>query len=332
MDVSIIIVAWNVRQLVYDCLKSVYDETKGINFEVIYVDNASEDGSVEMVKKEFPDVRIIENQKNEGFIRANNQAIEISRGRYVLLLNSDTLVLDNAIAKTVKFADEHPEAAAVGCKVFYADRSLQRDCFMYPSLLNMLISATYLNKIFPKSKFFGRERMTWWDFNDVREVQTICGCYSLVRMEAIKQVGVMDEAYYVYGDDPDWCYRFNKAGWKNLFMPHAQIIHYGGQNTSHRPEKFKLQLYGSILIFMRLHRSRLEFILACILVALTLFIRIPYWVLRALFDKNEREQAFKTVKTYSKGGFYCLTDWKKLLMNRDVLNKRLKSNVARVGT
>jgi GT2 family glycosyltransferase len=203
---------------------------------------------------------------------------------------------------------------------------------MYPSLLNMLISATYLNKIFPKSKFFGRERMTWWDFNDVREVQTICGCYALVRMEAIKQVGLMDEAYYVYGDDPDWCYRFNKAGWKNLFLPDAEIIHYGGQNTSHRPEKFKLQLYGSILIFMRLHRSRLEFILACILVALTLFIRIPYWILKALVSKGERDQALKTVKTYSKGGFYCLTDWKRLLMNREVLNKRLKSDVARVGT
>ncbi|MBN2316597.1 MAG: glycosyltransferase family 2 protein [Sedimentisphaerales bacterium] len=331
MDVSIIIVAWNVRQLVYDCLKSVYDETKGIQFEVLYVDNASEDGSVEMVRKEFPDVRIIENQKNEGFIRANNQAIEISRGRYVLLLNSDTLVLDNAITKTVKFADEHPEAAVIGCKVFYPDRSLQRDCFMYPSLLNMLISATYLNKIFPKSTFFGRERMTWWDFNDVREVQTICGCYSLVRMEAIKQVGVMDEAYYVYGDDPDWCYRFNKAGWKNMFMPHAQIIHYGGQTTSHRPEKFKLQLFGSILIFMRLHRSRLEFVLACILVALTLFIRIPYWILKALINKRERNQALKTVKTYGKGGFYCLTDWKKLLMNRDVLNKRLRNHVVRAG-
>ncbi|MCK5175854.1 MAG: glycosyltransferase family 2 protein, partial [Planctomycetes bacterium] len=207
MDVSIIIVAWNVRKLVQDCLKSVYDQTEGIEFEVIYVDNASEDGSVEMVSAEFPEVKIIENQKNEGFIRANNQAIEVANGRYVLLLNSDTIVLDNAIAKTVKFADAHPEAAVVGCKVLNPDRSLQRNCFMYPSLLNMFLSATYLYKLFPKSRFFGRERMGWWDFGDTREVQTVCGCFSLVRKEAIDQVGLMDPTYFVYGDDPDWCYR-----------------------------------------------------------------------------------------------------------------------------
>src|SRR5215471_489411 len=115
MDVSIIVVAWNVKKLLFDCLKSVYDQTRGIDFEVVYVDNGSVDGSVEMVRKEFPTARIIANPDNKGFIKANNQGIEIAKGRYVLLLNSDTIVLDNAIAKTVKFADAHPEAAVVGC-------------------------------------------------------------------------------------------------------------------------------------------------------------------------------------------------------------------------
>lgn len=328
MDVSIVIVAWNVRQLLYDCLKSVFDETKGIRFEVIYVDNASEDGSVEMVRKEFPEVRIIENEENEGFIRANNQAIKISRAKYVLLLNSDTLILDKAIAKTVKFANSHPEAAVVGCKVLNPDRTLQTDCFMYPSLLNMLLSATYLYKIFPKNRFFGRERMTWWDFDDVREVETICGCFSLVRAEAIKQVGLMDEAYYVYGDDPDWCYRFKKSGWKNLFTPDAKIVHYGGQTTKQRPQEFKLQLCGSRLIFMKLHRSRPVFTLACLIVALSLFLRIPYWIVKALINKDERENAIKTAGTYLTGGFYCLVDWKRLLMNRKAMEERLKNNIA----
>ena len=133
MDVSIIVVAWNVKKLLYDCLKSVYDETRDIDFEVIYVDNASEDGSVEMVKEKFPEVTIIENDENMGFIKANNQGIEIATGRYVLLLNSDTIVLDNAIAKTVKFADKHPMAAVVGCKILSFDKTLRRDCFLYPS-------------------------------------------------------------------------------------------------------------------------------------------------------------------------------------------------------
>ncbi|MBW2214930.1 MAG: glycosyltransferase family 2 protein, partial [Deltaproteobacteria bacterium] len=126
IDVSIIVVAWNVRDLVYDCLKSTYEQTRDVDFEVIYVDNASVDGSLEMVRNEFPEARTIANSENLGFIKANNQAIEVARGRYVLLLNSDTLVLDGAIQKTVAFADQHPDAAVVGCKVLNRDRTLQR--------------------------------------------------------------------------------------------------------------------------------------------------------------------------------------------------------------
>jgi len=324
MDVSIIIVAWNVRELLYDCLKSVFHETEGIDFEVIYVDNASKDGSVEMVTNEFPKVLIIVNEKNEGFIKANNQGIEIAGGRYVLLLNSDTVILDNAIAKTVKFADRHPEAAAIACKVLNPDRTLQRGtCFMCPSILNMFLSATYLYKVFPKSKFFGREKMGCWNYDDVREVETVSGCFSLVRKEAIRQVGLMNELYYVYGDDPDWCYRFRQNGWKILFTPEPQIIHYGGQNTDHMVEEFKLQLYGSKLIFMKLHRSKLEFQLACFLIALFFLVRIPYWLAVAMLHKHERERSICTAKTYLIGCFNSLTNWRKLLINREALKERL---------
>lgn len=323
MDVSIIIVAWKVREVLYNCLKSVYNETKGVSFEVIYVDNASEDGSVEMVAKEFPKVTIIENEKNEGFIKANNQGIEIAQGRYVLLLNSDTIILDNAIVKTVKFADVHPEAAVVGCKILSPDGTLQRHCFMYPSILNMVLSATYLYKIFPKSKFFGRERMTWWDFDDVREVETISGCFSLVRREAIKQVGLMDDVYFVYGDDIDWCYRFRKDGWKIMFTPDAEIIHYNGQTTKQVPAKFMLQLFGSILIFMKKYRNKLTFLLACVLTALFFFLRVPYLFVVGMLYKKENKKSFLAVKTYLMGGFYCLTDWKSLLMNKEAVEGRL---------
>jgi hypothetical protein len=328
MDVSIIIVAWNVRKLLYDCLKSVYDQTEGIDFEVIYVDNASKDGSVEMVKREFPKVRIIENERNEGFIKANTQGIGIAKGRYVLLLNSDTLVLDNAIAKTVKFADEHPEAAVFGCRVLNPDRSLQRNCFMYPSLLNMFLSATYLYKVFPKSRFFGKEYMTWWHYNDVREVETVCGSFSLVRNEAIKQVGFMDERYFLYGDDPDWCYRFRKSGWKIMFTPDSQIIHYGDQSTKQMARKFRWQLEGSKLIFMKLHRNRWEFPFARFLSASFLLLRVPYWLTRAAFGKDERQKSFETAMTYLIGGFYCLANWKKLLMNRDAVTNRATKETA----
>ncbi len=323
MDVSIIIVAWNVRQLLHDCLKSVYEQTKGVDFEVIYVDNASTDGSVQMVREHFPDVRIIENERNQGFIKANNQAIRIARGRYVLLLNSDTVLLNNAIAKTVEFADANPQAAVVGCKVLNPDLTLQRTCFMFPSVLNLFLAATYLYKIFPKSRFFGREHMTWWDFNDAREVETICGCFSLVRKQAIDKVGLMDERYFVYGDDPDWCYRFKKAGWKVMFSPEGRIIHYGGQTTSQKARAFRLQLEGSKLIFMKLHRSRAAFPLACLMVALFFLLRVPYWFAVGLAKKNQRPKAVEQAITYLIGCWYSLTNWKKLLMNRELVAAEL---------
>jgi len=322
IDVSIVIVAWNVKDILYDCLRSVYEETRGIDFEVIYIDNASTDGSVEMVTQKFPQVKIILNNENKGFIIASNQGIERAEGRYVLLLNSDTIILDNAIAKTVKFADEHPDGAVFGCKVLNPDRTLQRSCHMFHSVLNLFLSATYLYKIFPKSKFFGRELMTWWDYNTVREVEVIVGCYSLVRKEAIEEVGLMDDIYFFYGDDVDWCYRFKQSGWKVFFTPDPQIIHYGGQNTKQMEEVFYLQLQAAKLIFMR-KRSRLIFPLACFLRALFLFLRVPYWFAFGLLHKDRRKSSFQTVKTYLKGGFYCLVDWKKLLMNKETIKGRL---------
>ncbi len=323
MDVSVLIVSWNLPGILRDCLKSVYEQTKGISFEVIYVDNASEDRNVEMVREEFPDVRIIENEKNEGFTRGSNQAIEIARGRYVLLLNSDTVVLDNAIAKTVEFADAHPEAAVVGCKVLNRDKSLQRSCFMYPSILNTFLATTYLYKIFSRSKFFGRERMSWWDFDEAREVETVCGCFSLARREAIDQVGVMDEIYHFYGEDPDWCYRFTKAGWKVMFTPAGEIIHLGGQHTKQMARIYRWQLAASTLTFMRLHRSRWTFPLARLLYALFLLLRVPYWLGASVFQRSQRKIAFETAVTYLIGSFYCLVNWKRLLINREKVGSKL---------
>jgi hypothetical protein len=322
IDVSIIVVAWNVRELVRECLESTYAQTRGIDFEVIYVDNASKDGTVEMVRTQFPQVRIIENDENLGFIKANNQAIEVARGRYVLLLNSDTLVLDEAIQKTVAFADQNPDAAVVGCRVLNRDRSLQRACFMYPSLLNLVLAATYLYKVFPRSRFFGRERMSWWNFDDVRDVEVVCGCYALVRKAAIDEVGVMDETYFVYGDDPDWCYRFHEKGWRVVFTPGASIVHYGGQTTKQMSDDFLLQLMGTKLLFIRMHRGRIEFALSCLAMSLYFLLRVPYWLLHGIIDRARAKRVSTPVKTYLLGSAYSLFGWKHLLMNRQALEQR----------
>ena len=219
VDVSIVIVNWNTKKLLYDCLTSVYATTKEVSFEVIVIDNASRDGSVEMIKSDFPKVELIANTENRGFAAANNQGISIAVGRYILFLNSDTIVLSNAIDKVVAFTDLHEDAAVVGCRVLNPDVTLQPTCFMFPSILNMILSVSYLYKLFPGNRFFGRERMTWWSRDDERLVDVVTGCFMLVRHRAIEDVGIMDERFFMYGEETDWCYRFKQAGWKVMFTP-----------------------------------------------------------------------------------------------------------------
>jgi GT2 family glycosyltransferase len=287
MDISIVIVNWNTQDILHNCLTSVRKHGDDIDYEVIIVDNGSKDGSVEMVKKHFPWATLLENLENRGFAAANNQGIAIAKGRYVLLLNSDTVILNSTLSKTVAFADDHPEAAVMGCRVLNPDRTMQPTCFMFPSLLNMFLSSTYLYKLFPQSRFFSRERMTWWDRRDEREVDVVTGCFMLVRREAIKQVGIMDEQFFMYGEETDWCYRFKQAGWKILFTPDSQIIHLGRQSSTQVAPDMTLQLRGSILQFMHKHHSWFEYKIACVLVWLFFALRVPVWLINFAIKRTD---------------------------------------------
>lgn len=296
-DVSIIIVNWNTRDILRDCLKSVYEETKDIRFEVILIDNASSDGSVEMVRREFPQVILIENLENRGFASGNNQGIRVAKGQYVLLLNSDTVVLDEAIQKSVYFAESHQGAAVVGCKVLNPDRTLQLTCSMFPSLLNLFLAATYLYKLSQHNRFLGREQMRWWRRNDVREVDVVTGCFMLVRRTAFEQVGLMDEQFFMYAEEADWCFRFRKAGWETLFYPDAQIIHLGGQSSKQVEVKMIIQLRKAILQFIKKNYGKLPYVIGRVLVFLFYLIRVPFWLTVATFP-SKRQRALKMAGTY----------------------------------
>ena len=312
MDVSIIIVNWNTKGLLRDCLSSVYEHAGDVDYEIIVIDNASADGSAGMVKNDFRQVILIENSENRGFAAANNQGMTVAKGRYVLLLNSDTVVLDNAIANTVSFADENPRAAVTGCRVLNPDRTLQRTCFMFPSILNMLLSSTYLYKLFPKNRFFGREQMTWWDRSDVRQVDVVTGCFMLVRQEAIERVGVMDEQFFMYGEETDWCYRFRKKGWTVMFAPVGEIIHIGGASSKQVKLEMIQQLRGSILLFMKKNRNCIIYPVACLLVAMFFFLRSPYWLCRAALSKKTRTKDIQMTKAYAASAFKALSGWQGL--------------------
>ena len=305
MDVSIIIVNYNTREITRDCLASVYEQTVGIEFEVILVDNASGDGSAEMVREEFPQVELIANPENRGFAAANNQGMARARGGFILLLNSDTIVLENAVAQAVNFARQHPAAAVVGCRVLNRDGSLQPTCFRYPRTFHLLLGALYLNRLFPRNRVFGHERLGAWARDDVREVEVVTGCFMLVRRRALDQVGLMDESFFMYGEETDWCYRFRRAGWKLLFTPAARIIHLGGASSKKNPAML-LHLRGSILRFVRKHRSGLQYRLSCLLVSLFFALRTPFWFLAALLRRTSRPADLRVARTYARGAICAL--------------------------
>lgn len=169
---------------------------------------------------------------------------------------------------------------------------------MFPSLLNMFLSSTYLYKLFPQNRFFGRERMTWWERNDIREVDVVTGCFMLVRREAIKQVGMMDERFFMYAEETDWCYQFKHAGWKVMFAPVGEIIHFSGQSTRQIQGDMLVQQRISILQFIRKHQGNPKYRLACFLVAFSSMIRIPGWAFVAIFNHKKRKDSINKTKAY----------------------------------
>jgi len=233
MDFSIIIVNYNTKELLKNCLRSVFQKMKDIDFEVWVVDNASTDDSLEMVRKEFPKIKIIANKENIGFARANNQAIKEVAGKYVLLLNPDTIILDENFKELIKFMEEHPEVGACGPLILNRDGTIQRQCKKgWPTFWNSFTYYSGLWKLFSKNKWwrknFGRYFLLDKPDDKIYEVDSLSGSAMMVRKEALKEVGLMCEDYIMYWDDIDWCYRIKKANWKIYYVPLTKITHYGG--------------------------------------------------------------------------------------------------------
>ncbi|MBI1281429.1 MAG: glycosyltransferase [Anaerolineaceae bacterium] len=290
LDLSIIIVNWNAKDLLTRCLQCVESTVKKISYETFVVDNASTDGSQEMVRRDFPNVKLIANEGNVGFATANNQAMKVSEGRYVLLLNSDAFVKENTIDAMVAFMDEHPEAGMAGCKLLYGDGSLQPSCATFPTLTTEIIIALGLDKLFPKSSLFGKYLMTDWDYNDTRDVDAILGAFMLVRADLIPKVGMMDEGFFMYSEEVDWCYRFKDAGWKILFYPGVECIHlWGGSSNAVKGETL-LRLYRSRVRFFRKHYGKLSALCLKFILSMYASVRVSAFTLLALIGKGSQSK------------------------------------------
>lgn len=252
MDLSIIIVSWNTREMTRDCLATVASGHGDLKVEVFVVDNASTDGSADMVAAEFPDVHLIRNADNRGFAAANNQAFARASGRYVLLLNSDTLVHGDVLSASVTWLDTHPEDGAMGCRVVNADGSTQLTCSRFPSFLNLLLQTLGLDRLAGGPAFLRRYRMQDWDRDEQRNVEVISGCYLLLRREVLNAVGYLDEAFFCYGEETDWCRRINDAGWNLSFAPVGTITHFGSGATRSLNHRRDMLLTEGVV---RLHRK-----------------------------------------------------------------------------
>ena len=244
VDLSVVIPSYNTRELMEQALRTVDEASEGLRVQVIVVDNASRDGSQEMVEAGFPHVELIRNDRNLGFGGANNIAFERVKGRHVLLLNSDTIVGADTLRSLVEFMDEHPEAGAAGCRILNPDGSLQLDCRRgFPTPSAAFYKLTGLSRLFPRSRRFARYNLTYLDPEETSEVDALSGSCMIVRGRVLEEVGGFDEDYFMYGEDLDWCFRMGQAGWKIYYVPATQIIHFGG--ASGRAESMRIQFRKS---------------------------------------------------------------------------------------
>lgn len=249
MLLSIVIVSWNVSDLLVQCLASIYDNPPDGVFEVIVVDNASSDDSVVIVRKEFPSVSVITNSQNVGFAGGNNQAIRTSKGKYILLLNPDTEIRPGALNTMLQYMEVNSEAGAVGARLLNPDGTLQRSCFPAPTLTRELRHMFHLDQRL-------RRGMNRWDTHTPRQVEVLLGACILARREALDSVGPLDETYFMFSEEVDLCFRLRQAGWQLYWIPKAQIIHYGGQSTQQVALDMFLQLYRGKLLYFRKHYGR----------------------------------------------------------------------------
>lgn len=250
-DLSIVIVNWNTRDLLDACLRSVLDEAAAarLTVEIFVVDNASTDQSADMVRRRYPDVVLIENKHNPGFAVANNQALVLAKGRYSLLLNPDTVVLNDGLGALVRFMDEHPEAGAAGARLLNANGSLQRSCSPEPTLRRELWRLFHLDDFKPQGVYAMRK----WSVDKPRQVDVVQGAAMIVRAAVLEQVGLLDGGYFMYSEEVDWCTRIRQAGWRIYWVPAARIIHYGGQSARQIADAMFLQLYRGKVQYFHKH-------------------------------------------------------------------------------
>ena len=254
MKLSVIIVSYNVSHFLEQCLKSVVKASHSLNVDIIVVDNCSEDDSVNMIRNRFPEVKLIVNSDNKGFSKANNQAIRQSDSDYILLLNPDTVLEESALKRTLGFMETHPDAGGLGIKMIDGQGSfLPESKRGLPTPWASFCKMSHLAQLFPHSAFFNRYHAGHLPENDTNKIEVLAGAFMLLRRKVLDEIGLLDEDFFMYGEDIDLSFRITKAGYLNYYFPQAWMIHYKGESTRKSSLNYVRLFYGAMLIFARKH-------------------------------------------------------------------------------
>lgn len=294
MNLTICIVSWNTRDLLEKCLESIDDCRQREICEICVVDNASGDGSTEMLRTRFPDIRLIEGSINYGFAKANNMAIRRTTGRYILLLNPDTEVQAGTLEAMLGFLAEHPNAGAVGPMLVGPGGTMQASASPAPNLIREISSMFHLGDILSPATY----DMISWELRKVREVDVLQGACLMLRREAIEQVGLLDEDYFMYSEEVDLCYRLRKAGWGINWLPEARVVHHGGQSSKQVPIESFLHLYRGKITYFRKHHGVAAAIVYKLILATASMARLILSPLAFLQQPGQREHNLALADRY----------------------------------
>lgn len=298
-DISVIIVSWNSKAFILECLDSL---SVGVDnfYEVIVIDNDSNDGSPELINKIYPWVRLIKARSNLGFAKGNNLGINKSRGKYIALINSDVKVFPGCLDQLEKFMRNNPGVGMVGPRVFYGDGRQQSSCRRFPGIWNNACEAFGFNKIFSRSAFFSGEQMIYFSYDKVCEVEVLSGCFVFARKKAVDEFGLLDENFFMYSEDIDWSHRCWESGWKVMFNPKAEAIHYGGGSSKNQPIRFAVALEKSRLLLWRKHLNKTNVLCLSFLAIVSRCLRIFFAIIIGVSKKSEWDLAVNNIKKNTK--------------------------------
>ncbi|NHB67499.1 glycosyltransferase [Perlabentimonas gracilis] len=286
MTLSVVIVNYNVKYFLEQCLISVFNAATDIAIEVYVVDNASADGSCQMVRDRFPSVKLIENTENYGFSYANNQALRLARGEFVLILNPDTVVEESTFSKCIEFMSKHPEAGSLSVKMIDGKgKFLPESKRALPSPSVSFYKIFGFSRLFPKSKTFARYHLGHLSPDDVNEIEILPGAFMFIRKTALDKAGLFDESFFMYGEDIDLSYRIMKSGFKNYYFPKTTIIHYKGESTKKGSINYVLVFYKAMMIFARKHFSQKNAFLYIALIYMAIYFRAGLSIAKRIFNQ-----------------------------------------------